>query len=295
MAIELGPVGIWTHALDLQPIEAARDLAAELDALGYGSILLPEMAGRDPLVLSGLLLGATSRIVIGTGIAGIYSRDALTMNGGHRALTEAFPDRFLLGLGVSHAVAVEGLRGHSYGKPLTAMREYLDAMDQAPYFAYRSDTTPVRVLAALGPKMLELAAARTAGAHPYFVPVEHTAVARQHLGPDALLLPEQKVVLETDATTARAIGRQAMAIYLGLPNYTNNLRRFGFDDADLADGGSDRLVDAIVAWGDEDAIKARVDAHHAAGADHVAIQVLPHDADTVPVEDWRRLAPVLLD
>jgi probable F420-dependent oxidoreductase len=294
MAISLGPVGIWTHALDLQPIEMARDLAAELEALGYGAILLPEMAGRDPLVFSGLLLGATNRIVIGTGIAGIYSRDALTMNGGHRALAEAFPDRFLLGLGVSHAVAVEGLRGQTYDKPLTKMREYLDTMDAAPYFAYASDATPVRVLAALGPRMLELAATRAAGAHPYFVPVEHTAVAREHLGPDALLLPEQKVVLEQDAATARAIGRQAMAIYLGLPNYTNNLRRFGFDDKDLADGGSDRLVDAIVAWGDEDAVKARVDAHHAAGADHVAVQVLPHDANTVPMDEWRRLADALL-
>ncbi len=294
--MDLKPVGLWTHALDMQPIARSQELAAELEELGFGSILLPEMAGRDPLVFSGQLLGATRRIVIGTGIAGIYSRDALTMNGGHRALTEAFPDRFLLGMGVSHAVAVEGLRGQTYDKPLTKMREYLDAMDHAPYFAYRADVTPVRVLAALGPKMLELAASRTAGAHPYFVPVEHTAFAREHLGPDALLLPEQKVVLETDPATARTIGRRAMAIYLTLPNYTNNLRRFGYDDADFADGGSDRLVDAIVAWGDEDAIKARVDAHHAAGADHVAVQVVPADTapDAVPMAEWRRLAAALL-
>jgi probable F420-dependent oxidoreductase len=294
--MDLGRVGLWTHALDMQPVAGARDLAAELEELGYGSILLPEMAGRDPLIFSDQLLSGTSRIVIGTGIAGIYSRDALTMNGGHRALTEAFPDRFLLGLGVSHAVAVEGLRGQTYGKPLTKMREYLDAMDRAPYFAYRGDATPVRVLAALGPKMLELAGARAAGAHPYFVPVEHTVFAREHLGRDALLLPEQKVVLETDPATARAIARRAMAIYLGLPNYTNNLRRFGFDDADLADGGSDRLVDAIVAWGDEDTIKARVDAHLAAGANHVAVQVLPADPapDAVPMAEWRRLADALL-
>jgi probable F420-dependent oxidoreductase len=293
--MQLGPVGLWTHVLDLQPIGRARELAAELEELGWGSILLPEMAGRDPLVLSGLLLGGTSRIVIGTGIAGVWSRDALTMNGGHRALTEAYPGRFLLGLGVSHAAAVEGLRGQTYAKPLSKMREYLDAMDNAPYFAYRADVTPVRVLAALGPKMLELAAARAAGAHPYFVPVEHTAFAREHLGPDALLLPEQKVVLETDPATARAVGRRAMAIYLGLPNYTNNLRRFGFGDDDLADGGSDRLVDAIVAWGDEDAVKARVDAHHAAGADHVAVQVLSTDPapDAVPMAEWRRLAAAL--
>jgi probable F420-dependent oxidoreductase len=169
-------------------------------------------------------------------------------------------------------------------------------MDRAPYFAYRADATPVRVLAALGPRMLELAAARAAGAHPYFVPVEHTAFARERLGPDALLLPEQKVVLETDPETARAVARRAMAIYLGLPNYTDNLRRFGFGDDDLVDGGSDRLVDAIVAWGDEDAIAARVAAHHAAGADHVAIQVLVRDTapDAVPLDDWRRLAEALL-
>jgi probable F420-dependent oxidoreductase len=294
--MDLGRVGLWTHVLDMQPIERARDLAVELEAMGWGAILVPEMAGRDPLVFSGLLLDATERIVVGTGIAGIFSRDALTMNGGHRALTEAFPDRFLLGLGVSHAVAVEGLRGHTYDKPLTRMREYLDAMDAAPYFAYRSDATPVRVLAALGPKMLDLAAARASGAHPYFVPVEHTAVAREHLGAGKLLLPEQKVVLETDPSTARAVARRAMAVYLGLPNYTNNLRRFGFDDDDFADGGSDRLVDAIVAWGDEDAIRARVDAHHAAGADHVALQVLSADAapDAIPLLDWRRLADALL-
>jgi probable F420-dependent oxidoreductase len=294
--MQLGSVGLWTHALDMQPTTRARELAAELEELGFGSILLPEMAGRDPLVFSGLLLDGTQRIVVGTGIAGIWSRDALTMNGGHRALTEAFPDRFLLGLGVSHAVAVEGLRGQSYDKPLTKMRAYLDAMDAAPYFAYRSDTPLVRVLAALGPKMLELAASRARGAHPYFVPVEHTAFAREHLGPDALLLPEQKVVLETDPTTARTIARRAMAIYLTLPNYTNNLRRFGYGDDDFADGGSDRLVDAIVAWGDEDAVKARVDAHRAAGADHVAVQVVPADPapDAVPMAEWRRLAAALL-
>jgi probable F420-dependent oxidoreductase len=294
--MDLGRVGLWSHVLDLQPIERARGLAVELEAMGWGALLLPETAGRDPLVLSGLLLDATERIVVGTGIAGIFSPDALTMNGGHRALTEAFPDRFLLGLGVSHAVAVEGLRGHTYDKPLTRMREYLDAMDAAPYFAYRSDATPVRVLAALGPKMLDLAASRAGGAHPYFVPVEHTAVAREHLGPGKLLLPEQKVVLETDPATARAVGRRAMAVYLGLPNYTNNLRRFGFGDDDFADGGSDRLVDAIVAWGDEDTIAARVRAHHDAGADHVAVQVVPADPSpgAVPMAEWRRLAAALL-
>ncbi len=291
---QLGRVGLWTHALDMVPMSRARELAVEIEELGYGTILLPETAGRDPLVAAALLLDSTSRIVVGTGIAGIYSRDALAMACGHKSLTEAYPDRFVLGLGVSHAVAVEALRGHTYGKPLTAMREYLDRMDAAPYFAYAPAAPPVRVLAALGPRMLELAAERAAGAHPYFVPVEHTALAREHLGPDALLLPEQKVVLETDPVRAREIARAAMAVYLGLPNYTNNLRRLGYGDDDLAGGGSDRLVDAIVAWGDDAAIRARVDAHLAAGADHVAIQVCTGDLTTVPVDAWRRLAPALV-
>ena len=167
-------------------------------------------------------------------------------------------------------------------------------MDAAPYFASAPTTEPCRVLAALGPKMLDLAAARSAGAHPYFVPVEHTAIARERLGPDALLAPEQKVVLETDPATARTIARNAMATYLGLPNYTNNLRRLGYGDDDLADGGSDRLVDAIVAWGDDEAIRERVGAHHDAGADHVAVQVLPPRPTDAPIEQWRRLAPILL-
>jgi probable F420-dependent oxidoreductase len=286
-------VGIWTPVLDALPIARAREVAAEIEAMGFGSILIPEMAGRDPFVLATLLLGATSRIVIGTGIASIYARDAVATNGAQQALNEAFPDRFLLGLGVSHAVAVEGLRGHTYGKPLTAMREYLDAMDAAPYLGFRGDATPTRMLAALGPRMLELAATRTAGAHPYFVPLEHTAFAREHLGPDALLVPEQKIVFSTDPADARARARRAMAVYLGLPNYTNNLARFGYGPDDLADGGSDRLVDAIVAWGDDDAIKARVDAHRAAGADHVVVQVLTDDLRQPPLADWHRLADLV--
>ena len=292
--MDLGRVGLWTFQLDLQPSSRAVQLAAEIDELGYGCIWQPEVAGRDPLVSATLLLGATDRLAVGTGIMNIYGRDALAMACGHRSVTEAFPDRFVLGLGVSHQPAVEGLRGHVYGPPLTAMRTYLDAMDAAPFFASPPTTEPVRVLAALGPRMLDLAAGRSAGAHPYFVPVEHTATARERLGPGALLAPEQKVVLETDPDTARTIARNAMATYLGLPNYTNNLRRLGYGDDDLAGGGSDRLVDAIVAWGDEDAICDRVRAHHDAGADHVAVQVLPSTPTDTPVEEWRRLADALL-
>ncbi len=269
-------------------------MAVEIEELGYGALWLPELAGRDPLVAASLYLGATSSLVVATGIASIYGRDALAMACGHKTLTEAYPDRFLLGLGVSHAPAVEGLRGHTYGPPLTAMREYLDAMDAAPYFAAAPTTPPTRVLAALGPKMLGLARDRAAGAHPYFVPVEHTAFAREHLGPDALLAPEQMVVLDTDAEKARTIARRAMKTYLNLPNYVNNLRRLGWDDDDLDHGGSNQLVDAIVVWGDEAAIKARVDEHDAAGADHVCIQVLAEDFFAVPDAEWRRLASALL-
>jgi probable F420-dependent oxidoreductase len=282
--------GIWTHTLDLVPATQAVEIVSELEALGFGAVWLPEVAGRDPLIGAAMYLGGTERIVLATGIASIYARDGLATASAHRTLTEAFPDRFVLGLGVSHAPAVEGLRHHQYRPPLAAMREYLDEMDAAPYFSAAPTSDPVRVLAALGPKMLDLAAARAAGAHPYFVSVEHTAIARRRLGPDALLAPEQKVVFESDPEVARTIARTAMAVYLGLPNYTNNLRRLGFTDDDLADGGSDRLVDAIVAWGDDEAIAARLRAHQAAGADHVAVQVLTGDLTTLPLPQWRRLA-----
>jgi probable F420-dependent oxidoreductase len=292
--MELGTVGIWTGHLNSQPATQADETVAELEALGYGALWLPEAFSRDPLVSAALFLAATERIVLATGIATIYGRDATSMVCGQKTLAEAFPDRFLLGLGVSHLPAVEGMRGHTYGPPLATMRAYLDAMDAVPYLAVAPEHESLRVLAALGPKMLALARERASGAHPYFVPVEHTAVAREILGAGPILAPEQKVVLETDPAAARAVARNAMAIYLGLPNYTNNLLRLGFTEDDLADGGSDRLVDAIVAWGDEEAIAARVQAHHDAGADHVCIQVLPAPGEGIPIEGWRRLAPVLL-
>ena len=292
--MDLGPVGIWTFALDLQPVARAREVAAELEELGYGAVWVPDAVGRDPLVHAALLLGGTSRISIGTGIAQIYGRDPMTMTGGWKTISEAFPGRFVLGLGVSHQPMVEGLRGQTYGPPLTAMREYLERMDTAMYVAAEPTEPPRRVLAALGPKMLALAADRADGAHPYNVPPEHTARAREILGPAKLLAPEQAVVLETDPVEARRIGRGHLAIYLDLPNYMNNLRRFGITDDDIAEGGSDRLVDTLVAWGDVDAIRARVRAHLDAGADHVAVQVLTPDRGTLPLDEWRELAPVLL-
>lgn len=272
----LPPVGIWTGALDGVPASQARELAAEIESLGYGAVWLPEVAGRDVFVHLALLLSATTRLV-----------------GAAKGLAEAFPERALVGLGVSHQTLVEGLRGHVYDRPLTAMREYLERMDAAPYTALRPTTPMRRVLAALGPKMLQLAAERTDGAHPYFVPPEHTATARQVLGAGPLLCPEQAVLLETDPERARAVGRKHTAIYVATPNYANNLRRLGFTDDDLADGGSDRLVDAIVAWGDVEAVVARVRAHFDAGADHVSIQALGENLREVPVAQWRELAPAL--
>lgn len=291
--MDLTRYGIWTIALDLQPAAAAKEAAAEVESLGFGAIWIPEAVNREAMANSMLLLSGTERIVVGTGIANLYARDAMSMSAGHKTITSAYPDRFLLGIGVSHQVAVENMRGQVYGKPLTTMKRYLDAMDSALFFAAPPETEPVRVLAALGPKMLELARDRASGAHPYFVPVEHTSVAREILGAGKLLCPEQAVVLETDPGAARAIARQHMRTYLGLPNYTNNLRRLGWGDDDLDGEGSDRLVDAIVGWGDTDAVVARIEAHHAAGADHVAIQVLTADPRELPMPQWRELASAL--
>jgi probable F420-dependent oxidoreductase len=293
-SVDPGRIGLWTHVLDGLAMSAAQDQVAELAELGYGAVWIPEAVGRDPLVAASLLLSGSSDIVLGTGIASIWARDAMAMSASHRTITEAFPGRFLLGLGVSHQPAVDFLRGHAYEKPLARMRSYLDAMDSSLFMAAEPTTNPVRLLAALGPKMLELAADRADGAHPYFVPVEHTAVARETMGHGPLLCVEQAVVLETDPSVAREIARRHTSIYLTLPNYTNNLKRFGWTDDDIADGGSDALTDAIVAWGDIDAVRSRVQAHHDAGADHVCVQVIGADDAQVP-GIWRELAPALLD
>jgi probable F420-dependent oxidoreductase len=291
--MKIGRVGIWTFALDMQPATRAQEAAAEIENLGYAAIWIPEALGREAFTNAALLLAATRRIVIATGIANIWVRDPMAMAGAQKTLADAYPDRFLLGIGVSHAPLV-GMRGHAYTKPFSAMRAYLDAMDSAPFMASPPAAEPARVIGALAPKMLRLAAERAAGAHPYFVPPEHTASARQLLGKGPLLCPEQAVVLETDPTQARTIARTHMQTYLGLPNYVNNLKRLGFRDDDIADGGSDRLVDAIVAWGGIDAVVRRVRAHHDAGADHVCIQVLDPDPRALPLRQWRELAPALL-
>ena len=289
--MDIGRIGIWTFTLDLVPSAQSVEHVDELDELGFGAVWVPEAVGREAFTSAALLLRGGTDITVATGIAGIYGRDPMTANAAHRTLTEAYPDRFLLGLGVSHQVMVEGVRKHDYSKPFSAMQSYLDAMDEAMFFAAPPTTEPQRVLAALGPRMLGLARDRAAGALPYFVPPEHTAVAREVLGDGPLLAVEQAVVFETDPAKARDLARSHTKTYTPLPNYTNNLRRLDptWTDDDFAHAGSDRLVDAIVAWGDEDAIVSRIQAHLDAGADHVCIQVIT-DGVEPPVEAWRRLS-----
>lgn len=291
---QLGRVGVWFGGLGRGPWREARDAARRVEQLGYGALWLSESPGaREPLALSAALLGATERIPLATGIASIWARDAMAARTGALTLAEAWPERFTLGLGVSHAPAVQ-MRGQVYDKPLTAMRTYLDAMD-ATDWAGGGPAAPVPlVLAALRPKMLKLSAERSAGAHPYFVPVEHTRVARETLGAGPLLAPEVSVVVDEDATAARERARSFMKLYLALPNYTNNLRDLGWGDEDLADGGSDALVDAIVGWGSVDTVATRVREHLDAGADHVCVQVVGTSVAGA-VAELEALAPALLE
>jgi probable F420-dependent oxidoreductase len=292
--MDVGRVGIWTAQLDLQPAARAREAAAELDELGFGALWIPEAVGREPISHAAVLLDATERMVVASGIASIFGRLPGVAAAAQRLLADDSGGRFLLGLGVSHAAMVEGMLGQPWDKPVERMRDYLDAMDDSFTVSPAPAADPPRVLAALGPRMLELAATRAWGAHTYFVPVDHTTEARRHLGDGPMLLVEQAVVLANDPDVARDTARRHMSIYLTLPNYVNNLRRLGWGDDDLAGGGSDALVDALVAWGDTDAVAARVAAHHDAGADHVCVQVIGPDATALPLDEWRELAPALL-
>jgi len=292
MSLLPGPVGLWTAALDAVEPAAVPDVVGALDAQGWDALWFGEAYGREAFSAAQLYLSATSRMAVGTGIASIYGRDAVAASSAGRLLADRYPGRFLLGLGVSHAPLVERMRGHSYGKPLRAMTEYLDAMDAAPWFAAGGQTPPPRVLAALGPKMLELARDRAAGAHPYLVVPEHTAQARAVLGEGPLLAVEQAVVLSDDPDVVRARAHWHLEIYTGLPNYRASWVRQGFGDDDVVRGGSDRLKAAMVVAG-EDAIVRRVREHLDAGADHVCLQVLGEDAFDVPVADWAALAPVV--
>lgn len=291
MSVDIGRLGIWTAQFDFLAANQLRETVAELEELGYSAIWFGENVGRETVSQAGLVLSATKRITVATGIQNIWLRDPLTTVAAQNVLSEAYPGRFLLGLGVGHARLSEGRGRADYARPLTKMREYLLDMDQLgeKYRAVRPAQTS-RVLSALGPRMLALAAEMSDGAHPYFVPPEHTAQAREILGPDKLLAVEQAVVLETDPVEARAIARLHVRRYLPLPNYTNNLRRLGFTDSDFEHDGSDKLVDAIVAWGDLDAIATRIQDHWDAGADHVCINVISPASGDVPTKLWRRLS-----
>ncbi|GAA1789836.1 TIGR03620 family F420-dependent LLM class oxidoreductase [Planosporangium flavigriseum] len=287
----IGRVGVWSFALSDESASFERSAAAELEDLGYGAVWLGEAPWtKEALTHSAILLSGSRRLVVATGIANIWARDATAAANGANTLAEASGGRFLLGLGVSHRPLVQP-RGEEYGGPLSRMRAYLDAMDRVEYHAPLPEAPP-RMLAALRGRMLELSAERTHGAHSYFVPPEHTARARAVLGPDPVLAPEQALVLDVDAARARRAARAYMAFYLALPNYLNNLRELGWSDEDFADGGSDALVDAIVVWGTPETIAERVRAHHDAGADHVCVQPVTDTAGE-QLEHLRILAPAL--
>ena len=290
----LGRVGIWTAALDALDVAAARDAVAALDAQGWGALWFGEAYGREAFTAAQLYLSASERLVVATGIASIYGRDAVAANAAARTLEAAFPGRFVLGLGVSHAPLVERMRGHRYDRPLAAMAGYLDAMDAAPYAVSGGQPPPPRLLAALGPKMLELARDRAQGAHPYLVTPEHTARAREVLGEGPVLAVEQAVVLADDIDQWRRRAHWHLEIYTGLPNYRASWVRQGFGEPDFGRGGSDRLKDAMVVRGIE-AIRRRVQEHLDAGASHVCLQVLGADALDVPQHDWAELAQAVLD
>ncbi|MBV9327585.1 MAG: TIGR03620 family F420-dependent LLM class oxidoreductase [Chloroflexi bacterium] len=287
--MQLGSTGVWSGVFRQEKPEVLK-AAAEIEDLGYGAIWMPggQHAGLADHLQN--LLKATRRAVVATGIVSIWTHPASATAATHHALEHAFPDRFLLGIGISHQRAVEGA-GITYAKPLSKLREYLEELDAAP------QPVPVdeRILASLGPLSLKLARDRSLGTHPYFMPVEHTRISRAAVGPGKIVAPEQMVVLETNAERARTIARAAADRYLHAPNYVNNLLRLGFTDADIANGGSERLIDALIAWGEPAVIAQRIAEHHAAGADHVCIQVLtetPGDLDAA-MAGWRQLAPAL--
>ncbi|MGW1603057.1 TIGR03620 family F420-dependent LLM class oxidoreductase [Streptomyces eurythermus] len=294
-----GRVGLWTFAFEGQPAGRVRESAAEIEELGYGALWYGEAFGRDAVGQAWLLLSATRRITVASGIANIAFREPITTAAAARTLGEAFPGRYVLGLG-GHRVddtvhEVDGYPVPARGRAVTTMRSYLEAMDASPAHGPIPAPAPRRLLAALGPKMLKLAAERTWGAHTYFVTVEHTARARRTMGPDAFLAVEQAVVLDRDLDRAREVAAAHVAGYLAMaPHQEANVRRLGYGDEDIVGGPSRRLVDAIVAYGDAEAIHRRVREHFEAGANHVCLQVLTAVPGRLPRQEWRELAPVLV-
>jgi probable F420-dependent oxidoreductase len=269
--MKLGKLGVWT-AFDELSATAGADLARRIEQWGYSALWLPEAFGRDVVAQSAWLLANTNSLIVAPGIANIYGRDPMMMRAGQMGLSEQSGGRFLLGVGVSHPMVVTKVRGHEFGKPIETMRNYLAAMNKAPYYAPAPAEAPKIILAALGPKMLELSRDAADGAHPYNSSPKHTAMARKIIGPGKWLCVEQKVVLETNPDRARDVARKVLGFYMTASNYQNNWLRMGFNADDFANGGSDRLIDDIVAWGDEGAIIRRIEQHWEAGADHVCIQ-----------------------
>ncbi|MEE4025314.1 LLM class F420-dependent oxidoreductase [Gordonia sp. PKS22-38] len=285
--MNLNGVGIWSSPLRYGDPGEAAEAAAELDELGFTALWIPDVGGP---VLDSVanLLGATKKSVIATGILNMWMHEPGDVAAAHARLTGEHGDRFLLGLGISHAPLIDAQEAGRYRKPLATTKAFLDGLDDA------AQPVPAdsRVLAALGPKMLDLAAERSRGAHPYLVTPSHTAIAREALGTGPLLAPEQTAILTTDREEARSIGTKWLRGYLAMPNYANNLRRLGFTDEDL-ETVSDKLFDAIIVWGDESAVLGRITEHRDAGADHVCVQVLADDLRALPREQWRRLADAL--
>lgn len=281
----LSTTGVWYFTDGMSAGEAA-EFAQRVESLGYSTLWLPDTVGRDPFAHIAWLGSQTTTLQFATGIANIYHRHPGPMMQVANTLAEQTGGRFVLGLGVSHGPMVEGLRGLDYSKPLSAMRDYLASMDASPYRGQQGPERPLRLLAALGPKMLELSRDAADGAHPYWTTPEHTAQAREILGADALLCVEQKVVLSTDAEAARAAADAALSIYANLPNYRNNWIRLGYSDDEI-ERRDPRFVDAVVAWGDADVVRARIQAHYDAGADHVCVQPLSTDGPTTL--DWAAL------
>ena len=272
--MKLGRLGVWYSTDKLNAAQAA-DLMRVIEKNGYSAYWYPESRGYESLSLAGYLLSHSRKLVVGSSIANIYARDPYTARRGMVSLNAFYGDRFILGLGVSHRPMVEGVRGHRYDKPLATMRAYLDGMSKD--FPEAKDA-PV-ALAALGPKMLELSAQRTLGALPYNVTPKHTALAAKILGPNKMLAVEQKVTIETDPAKARALGRKELSRYMVLDNYRNNWLREGFSEADLANGGSDRFIDAMCLWGDADTVRKGLRAHFDAGATHVCLQPVHEDGN----------------
>jgi probable F420-dependent oxidoreductase len=286
--MNIGKLGVWAIVNFMSAVDSAA-FTRRVEKWGYGALWVPEVTARDPLVICSWLLANTTKLNLATGVVSIYSRDPYVAVNSQYALAEQSDGRFLLGLGVSHGPFVEGVLGHKYEKPAAKMRRYLETMPKMKYMGAQPFEKPKTIIGALGPKMLEVAAALADGAHPYNITPDYTAKARSVLGRGKLLCPEQMVLLEKDPSTARAIGRKALALSFTLPNYRNNYLRMGFSERDLDNGGSDRLIDAIVAWGDEKAIRNRIQQHWDASADHVCIQPLRREGVQLTADDQKIL------